>query len=182
MHRSLLLPLIFLLPSCDSDSDSNDKVDYRDLNEAITFTDLIDKRMQNDNSIDGQFILITTEVNAYFNQSEGCADNPALPPICTEELYSTEVTEPIYKQSSGVGACSGYGIELTNSDLSEKLHIDLDANQDFFSLNEEYNVPVNFYAKVEFIELNVSCSDQVNFGITFTLQKGEEAYLLGQLK
>jgi len=180
MVRNLFLPLIFLLSSCDSDT-KND-VDIRDLSTSISFTELIDKRMKQDDSVDGQFVLITSEVNAYFNQNEGCADNPIAPPICNDETYVTEVSEPEFSSGSGIGSCSGYGVELTNSDFTEKLNIDLDTNPEFFVLNEEYNIPVNFYAKVEFVERNVYCSDQVNYGLNLTIQEGEEEYLLEQLK
>jgi len=180
MVRNLFLPIIILLSSCDSDT--KNETGTRDLSTAISFTELVDKRMKQDNSVDGQVVLITSEVNAYFNQNEGCADNPKPVPICTDEIYVTEVLDPVFSKGASIGSCSGYGIELTNSDFTEKLNIDLDANPEFFALNEEYNVPVNFYANVEFVERNVYCSDQVNYGINLTIQEGEEEYLLEQLK
>lgn len=178
MYLSIVLLLIFLLSSCDLDSNNDEET--RDLNQSISFSELVDKRMMEDDSINGQLVLITSEVNAYFNQDEGCAINPMPAPICTDELYSTEVSEPIYQRGSGIGACKGYGFELTDLVVSEKLNIDLDENPEFFSLNEEYNVPVNFYAKVEYVERPVFCSDQVNYGLTLTLKEGEEAHLLAQ--
>ncbi len=175
MHRTMFLPVIILLTACGSESDSTEQ--DRDLSDAISFTELVDKRMAVDTSIDGETILITSEVNAYFNQNEGCANDIA---ICSDEEYSTEISEPSYA-GNGVGACSGYGIELMNSSVSEKLEFNLDDHPEFYSLVEEYNVPVNFYAKVEFIERQVWCGDQMNYGIKLTLKDGEESHLLEQL-
>lgn len=180
MHRRIYLPVILLLTACDSESGREQQA--RDISEAISFTELVDKRMAVDTNIDGETILITSEVNAYFNQNEGCAVNPEPAPICDDYTYSTEVSEPSYQNGAGIGACSGYGFELINSDFSEKLNVNLDDDSKFFSLNEEYNVPVNFYAKVEFIERKVWCSEQINFGIKLTLKEGEESYLLEQFK
>ncbi|TYK66323.1 hypothetical protein [Colwellia echini] len=175
MYRIMFLPVIYLLTACGSESDSEEQT--RDLNEAISFSELIDKRMKVDTSIDGKTILIISEVNAYFNQNDGCANDI---PICTQEEYSTDISEPSY-QSNGVGACSGYGIELINTSFSEKLELNLVEHPEFYSLVEEYNVPVNFFAKVEFIERQVWCGDQMNYGIKLTLKDGEESHLLEQL-
>jgi hypothetical protein len=175
MYRSLLLPLILLLASCDSETETKP----RDLNDAISFSELVDKRMQIDSTVDGQVILITSEVNSYF--IDDCyLVNPSAPRECTEELYLTEVSEPSYSSKS-VGVCN-IGIALTDNDFSEELIIDFDEYNEFLSLGNEYNVPVNFYAKVEFVERSVYCSDQINYGIKITLQDGEEAHLLEQLK
>lgn len=158
-------------------NDSNNEPNSRNLDEAISFAELIEKRMEPDSSIDGETVLITSEVNAYFNQDLACTTDIRM---CREEDYSTEISPPIY-QGSSVGACMGYGIELTHENISEKLHIDLNEHTEFFSLIEEYNVPVNFYAQVEFVERQVWCGDQINYGIKLTLLSGEESHLLKQL-
>lgn len=175
MYRALFLPVMALLSACGSGDESK----ARDLNAAISFSDLVEKRLQVDTSIDGKTMLITSEVNTYFDQNDGCA-NDALP-MCTEDLYSHELSQPVYR-GTGVGACDSLGVELTNGVITEKLEIDLDTYNEFFSLNEEYNVPVNFYAKIEFVDRPVWCGAQVNLGIKLTLEEGEESHLFQQLK
>ena len=177
MYRCLFLPLIFLVSSCDSDKDN--EPESRDLNDSISFSELVEKRMQMDRTVDGEIVLITSEVNTHF--IDDChLINPEPPIECTDDTYVTEVVEPSYSGTS-VGLCS-IGVALTNQDVSERLHINLTEDSEFFSLGNQYNIPVNFYAKVEFVEREVSCSDQVNYGITITLQNGEEEYLLDQLR
>jgi len=177
MDRSLFLPLILLLASCGSDSETETK--YRDLNDAISFSELVEKRMQIDSTIDGKVVLVTSEVHTHF--IDDChLINPAPAIECTDDIYVTEVTEPSYSGTS-IGVC-GIGIALTNQDFSEILHINLNEDSEFLSLGNQYNVPVNFYAKLEFVEREVSCSDQVNYGIKFTLQDGEKDHLLEQLR
>ena len=177
MYRFIFLPLIFLVSSCDSDK--NKEAEPRDLNDSISFTELVEKRMQMDSTVDGEIVLITSEVNTHF--IDDChLINPALPIECTNDVYVTEVIEPSYSGTS-VGSCS-VGVALTNQDVSELLHINITEDSEFFSLGNQYNIPVNFYAKVEFVERKVSCSDQVNYGITITLQDGEEEHLLEQLR
>ena len=177
MYRSLYLAVIFLLSSCGSES--SNEIETRDLSEAISFSELVELRMEPDDSIDGKIILITSEVNAYFNPGECARIDLMLAPECTEDMYSAEVSEPTYQGIGSLGPCSE-GFALTSSDVSEKLYFDKDEYNKFSSLKEEYNVPVNFYAKVEFVERPVWCSAQVNFGIKLTLKEGEESHLLEQ--
>lgn len=164
---------ILALASCTPDNDEQG----RDLSQALSFSDLIKKRMVNDETLDGATVLINNELNSYFDQAKGCAINP--PPPCTEEDFNTVIGEPLY-QGSGVGPCTGAGFELINDVTSEKLIVDLEKNTQFFILSEERSVLANFYAKVEFVERHPGCGSHINYGMKITLKEGEEDYLLNQ--
>lgn len=170
-YYSLFL-VIFTLISCTPDNDDQG----RDLSQALSFSDLIKKRMINDETINGTTVLINNELNSYFDQTEGCAINP-MP--CTEDDFNTVIGEPSY-QGSGVGPCSGYGFELVNDDTSEKVVVDLEKDTQFFVLTQEEAVLANFYAEIEFVERQTWCGAQMNYGIKVTLKAGEEDYLLDQ--
>mgnify|MGYP000308037400 FL=1 len=172
MNYYSLFLVILSLVSCTPDNDEQG----RDLSQAVSFTDLIKKRMKNDETINGATVLINNELNSYFDQTEGCAINP-MP--CTEENFDTEIGEPLY-QGSGVGSCSGYGFELINDVTSEKVIVDLDKDTQFFILTQEESVLANFYAEIEFVERQAWCGAQMNYGINITLKEGEEDYLLDQ--
>jgi len=175
MKLPILSIVVLTLCSCYSDDDANVN-ERRDLSEALSLQDLIERRMANDNTLDGSTVLINDELNAYFDQSKGCAID-IMP--CTEENYSNEISESSY-QGTGVGPCSGYGLELTNNTASEEVIVNLDEHTQFFVLTEEKSVVANFYAEIEFVERQAWCSDQINYGIRITLTDGEEDYLINQ--
>lgn len=180
MYRLLFLPLIIFLVSCDSENHIENE--SRDLNNAVSFSELIEKRMQVDNSLDGEIVLVTSELSSKFFLDVGIID-PAPERECTDDIYITELTEPSYN-GSGV-ELYGVGITLRDQYFSEKLHINSYEDSVFYSLGEDdnvYRVPVNFYAKVEYVERQVWCSDQINYGIKFTLLDGEDVHLLEQLR
>ena len=175
MKFSIILIFALAICACSSGDGTNENGE-RDLSEALSFSELIERRMESDDTLDGSTVLINDNLNAYFDSTEGCADNPAL---CTEENYSDVIGDPSY-QGTGVGPCSGHGLELTNDTASEEVIVDLDEHTQFFVLTEEQSIEANFYAEIEFVERQAWCSDQINYGIKITLKEGEEDYSLNQ--
>lgn len=172
MKQLTLLSSMLLLSGCGSDSLESP----RDLSDALTFDELIEKRMNNDVTLNGSTVLINDELTASF-ESHLC--QPVADEIpCTAELFSSEVSDPIFK-GSNLGCKDGFYLssELGN----EVLNIDLTEHTDFHLLNGEYlTAQANFYAEIEFVERSSWCSAQVNYGLTITLKQGEEAHLLNQ--
>lgn len=170
--------ICLVLVSCSSSNEPNETT-TRDLADAISFDDLITSRMNNDEAMDGATVLISDQLNAYFDTNAGCANDLQDPMPCTSDIYNTGVKPRSY-QGSGVGPCTGYGFELVNDQATEKVIVDLDEHTEFYMLSEENRVKANFYADIEFVERNVWCSDQVNYGLKITLKDGEEEHLLSQ--
>lgn len=165
--------LFSVLAGCD-DNPSSKTEGPRDLSTALSFAELIDRRMANDITLDDSIVLINTEVQASFNQPVACA-NP-LP--CTDDIYNTNIVDPIYQGSNF--ECTGNWFRLIDGSHKERLLIDLQEHTEFYILTEFDSKVVNFYAQVEFVERQAWCSDQVNYGLKIRLLDGEESHLLEQ--
>lgn len=180
--KAYLLPFLLIssaaLWSCSGDDEqrSPETTEQRDLSDAVSFDELVARRMKNDASLDGATVLIEDRLEAFFDQSQGCAADPA---PCLEEDYETETGDPKY-QGTGVGPCSGDGLALRSENRSEEVLVDLDEHTQFYVLTEEQTITANFYATVRFVERQAWCSDQINYGLEITLKDGEEDYLLDQ--
>ncbi|WP_027328739.1 hypothetical protein [Marinimicrobium agarilyticum] len=180
--KTFLLPFLIIssaaLWSCSGDDAprSPQTTTQRDLSDAVSLNELVARRMENDASMDGATVLIEDRLEAFFDQSQGCAADPA---PCLEEDYETETSDPIY-QGSGVGPCSGDGLALRSGNWSEEVLVDLNEHTQFYVLTEEQTITANFYATVRFVERQAWCSGQINYGLEITLKDGEEDYLLDQ--
>lgn len=168
------LVMMSFLTACKDINQTSD-TESRDLSGALSFSDLIEGRMNNDTTLNNSIVLIHSELQASFSQPVACPVD-ILP--CTEDNYDTDVVEPVYQGSSLI--CTGNGFMLHNDRHQERLIVNLDEHTEFFTLTEVDTRKVNFYARIEYVNRQAWCSAQTNYGLKITLLEGEEAHLLKQ--
>jgi hypothetical protein len=168
-----------LLAGCNNNKTNNIEngtEENRDLSNSLSFSELIYKRMNNDIKLDNSTVLINSELQASFSQPVACAEE--LP--CTDDIYNTDIVEPVYQGSNF--ECSGNWFRFIDGNNKERLIINLEEHTEFFTITEFKSRTVNFYAQIKFIKRQAWCSDQVNYGLEITLLDGEESYLLEQFQ
>ncbi|GAA6134060.1 hypothetical protein NBRC116188_08490 [Oceaniserpentilla sp. 4NH20-0058] len=63
MQITITLSMLLLLMSCSSSSNNNND---RDLSNAISYSEIIERRLNNDASLNGSTVLISNEVHTSF--------------------------------------------------------------------------------------------------------------------
>lgn len=165
-----LLAVTFLFGSCAREKESE---------REYTFSEIIELRMKNDQTIDDATLLIKSDIEAYFD-IQGCADD-AVP--CTDEYFIEDDGIPTY-QSTRVGPCASDGFMLIEGSekedgKSEILHIENISDFDISNIASQSLNNLTFHALVEYVERTPFCSSQMNYGIKLTLKEGDETGFLG---
>lgn len=170
MNKYFALFGILSLTGCGSENET----DARDISTALSYADLIERRMNNDSSLDGARVLIRDHLSAFFKSYTCSPESPPYP--CIDDVY-TPVRAPEY-QGSSLGCADGF--ILKSDQYSDIVFVDLSEHTDFYLIEGAETRLVDFYADISFVPRQPWCSAQVNYGLSITLAENEESHLLNQ--
>ena len=174
-HPALIAIIAASLAGCGGDNDNDTTPAQRNLSSALSFQQLIDRRLANDTSINGKTVLIRDAVHSSFDGDAVCSS--AL--VCDTKTSNI----PGYLGSNDTQNCYQSGIYLRQEPVLEQIEIDLKQHTDFYQLTGKQARAANFYAKITFVERDHPCSStpRKDPGLKIELKAGEEQHLLEQL-